>query len=125
MNEPKNKQQEHAWLEIPEKPTVLDLDKIVERCLREALEARRFLKPNLTADLGGEVGLHKALLENVDFQVVSEHVAKSIIGELYELEIIRKLAPMFRMVPQLQNDFGYLDSRLAQHDKLRNLRKEP
>jgi len=121
----KMSKEQHAWLQLPDRPTMLDLEKIVERCLRESLEAGRFLSNSQYTNEIDQAAFHKSLEQSIDFMVVSQHIAKSVIGELYEFEIIRKLAPIFRMIPQLKGDFEYIDDRFKQEEKLRSLRKEP
>jgi len=53
---------------------------------------------------------------------MAKHVANTVNGELHELEIIRKIAPIIRMIPGLQSDFKLIDDRLAEVARIQNLR---
>lgn len=109
----------------PQKQTVLDLSRMIERCLKELLKARRLLNQgSYKLDEDMMQRLYLMVEERLDYETVCQHISKTIIGELYELEMVNKLAPMFRMIPQLQADFKLLDDRYAQEQKLQTLRTE-
>jgi len=51
-----------------------------------------------------------------------KHIALTIVGELHELEVIRKIGPMFRMIESLKEDFRIFDERGQEDYRIRNLR---
>lgn len=76
--------------------TVYQLNEIVEKALKECREAK-LIRPDFEGGI-------------VISQEAAEHISKSVIGELHELEIIRRLAPIFREIPRLVKDFQLVDA---------------
>lgn len=94
--------------------TSLDLKEIITRCVKESEDAGHIT--NIT-ELNGKV--IKGLINEDAF---CDHVAKTVIGELHELEIIRKLAPMFRMFRSIERDMEFIENRQVAEQNIANLR---
>lgn len=81
-----------------EKPkTVYQLEQIVKKALEECVQAG---------------SIRKEVVEDNHFNMdaVANHISQTVIGELHELEIIRRLAPIFREIPRLVRDFEHVDT---------------
>lgn len=81
----------------------VDLKVLVERAINEYYKS-------LERDQASSIG------------EMAQHIANTINGELHELEIVRKVAPIIRMIPGLQADFKLIDDRMAEVARLQNLR---
>lgn len=103
-----------------EKQTVYNLNKLVKRCLEESTRAGDI--ENTTRVENNPRPTTRLTIVNED--AVCDHIAKTIIGELHELEIVRKVAPIFRVVRSLQDDFAVIDSEEKFHTSLQGLRIE-
>jgi hypothetical protein len=99
-------------------PTIYNLQELIDRCFEEARKAG-YLKIEILEHAGTGPQIV------VDQYKLTHHIALTIIGELYELEIIRKIGPMFRMFRQIETDFQNLDHAQALDFRLRNLRRTP
>lgn len=99
------------------KQTVFDLENLIIRCLDEAEKVGYIKKYETAAAPGVEVSEHavgyqlKAIVNEIE---LCKHIAKTIIGELYEFEVIRQISPMFRQLRKLEGDFAYFDSRQSE-----------
>lgn len=82
-----------------------DLKKLIERCFEECERNGAIVEANNT----------KILLRPM---VVSEHITRTIIGELYELEILRKLGPLMRQQKAIESDMKMLEERSDEEWKL-------
>lgn len=91
--------------------TSYELQSLIERCFAECKEAN-FIAANLETK--------QTILLN-EGEVIN-HIANTIIGELHELEMIRRIAPMFREVRRLEGDFNMLDDKEQQRINLAGLR---
>lgn len=80
--------------------TVYQLEQIVKRALEECVQAGT---------------IRKEVVEDNHFNIdaAASHISQTIIGELHELEIIRRLAPIFREIPRLVKDFQLIDAEQA------------
>lgn len=95
--------------------TQYELRDLVRRCFEECKKnkAITLVSPGL---LGKEV---EAL---TDKNAVIEHIAKTIIGELFELEILRKLGPTIRQQKSIEADMEFLEKRADEEWRRQNLR---
>jgi hypothetical protein len=95
-----------------DRKTIQDLERIIERCLNESEQAGDIKTlPKL--------GDHKVLVNRDE---VIRHISKTIIGELFEFEIIRKLAPTFRQFRSLERDLFYIEERESAASEMNKLR---
>lgn len=92
-----------------DKTMCLDLDKLIARCFDECEQVGYLLKSGT-----------KRVIVNQEELV--KHIQKTIIGELFELEICRRLAPIFREAERLSRDFSYLEARDAQEKMMLSMR---
>src|SRR3990172_5545019 len=100
------------------KKYIYNLEGIITRCFEEGKRAG-WIKEKTTA-----------LTMTTEWVIVNEyelvkHISKTTIGELYELEVIRKLAPIFRMFRELNNDFLEIDQSTNEEFRRLNLRRNP
>ena len=87
--------------------TVFEMKDIIERCLVECQEA-------------GYITKDGRIMVNTD--AICDHISKTLIGELMEFEVLRKLAPMFRQLRSIEKDMGYLDDKAATASSYHSLR---
>ena len=88
-----------------ERKTVLDLEEIVKRTLNECVEAKM-----ISAEGDG--------LLYVQTEKVAKHIALSIIGELHELEVLRKIGPVIRAINSIIRDFEFFDEVERNYQKV-------
>jgi hypothetical protein len=88
--------------------TIYELKDIIKRCLNECEQA------------GYIATVNKKII--VDEDMVAEHISKTIIGELLELEILRKLSPIFRTLDSIKVNMKFLDEKQAIDAGISNLR---
>ena len=82
--------------EPSERKTVLDLEEIVKRTLNECVEAKM-----ISAEDEGALYMETAK--------IAKHISLSIIGELHELEVLRKIGPVIRAINSIIRDFDFFD----------------
>lgn len=110
--------------DTPDRKTVYDLQSIIERCFEEAKK------------LGYVRTIDKESIPPVDVihnqEELVKHIALTVIGELYEFEIIRRIGPLFRENRALSHDFlifgeafDLFFDKAVQDAKLHGLRIEP
>lgn len=105
---------------LPEtRKTIYDLEKIVERCFEEAIKAEYIAKST-----GNSAEFKLSVTDYIikNRQDLIRHISHTIVGELYELEIIRKLQPFARALPQILEDFRFLDSSMNAESRKMSLR---
>lgn len=108
--------------------TIYELQALVHRCFEEA-EKAGFIKAYQTAAPPGvevsehAVGYTLKAITNKDELV--KHISRTIVGELYELELIRRIAPIFREVKRLTSDFEFLDVKEQERINISGLRIAP
>lgn len=102
--------------------TTYELQDLVRRCLDELEQAEAIKKERY--QLASHLEVHDRLVIT-DREQVIQHIANTIIGELYELEMIRKIAPIVREVRRLTDDFNMLDDRETKRINLAGLRIAP
>ena len=92
-----------------QRTTIYDLQKIIERCFLECEEAKYIRRRTvMSSDPNTENSVEFVLVSRTE---VEKHISMTVIGELMELEMIRKLSPIFRGVARLAEEFQYLDDR--------------
>ena len=107
---------EHFVPRLPPTSTIYNLRELIQRCFDEGKKAGFLLEYN-AAD-GPRVILQ-------DEFKLTQHIALTIVGEMKELEIVRKVGPMFRMFRELEGNFKELDDAATADFKLRNMRVAP
>lgn len=119
-------------LKKDEKPqvTTYELQDVIRRCLDELEEAEAIKKLSKgETDIANfeisSLASMESILVIADREQIIQHISNTIIGELYELEMIRKMAPIFREVGRLVDDFGMLDEREQKRINLAGLRIAP
>ena len=112
-----------------DRKTIFDLEPIIKRCLEES-KKMGYIKDQVVIDPGLFAQATIQYLANQDELV--HHIALTIIGELYEFEIIRRISPLFRENRALSADFlAFGDAFQLFYDKviadakLRGLRIHP
>jgi len=117
-------------IQQPDRKTVFDLEQIIKRCFEESTKAGdiQVLDEHNTEIATFEVPALEdrtniTLLVNIDN--VAIHISRTIIGELYELEVVRKLAPFFRQFRSMERDLMYLEERQAADTAMLGLRITP
>jgi hypothetical protein len=114
-----------------DRKTVFDLPEIIIRCFEEAKKL---------GYISNYLGTTEELIERKQLPVpiivnqndLAHHISRTIIGELYELEIIRRIVPIFRENRALTHDFLlfgdafelFYDKQI-QEQQLSGLRIEP
>lgn len=99
--------------------TMYDIHRLVERALDECVEAGHIIKVPYSR---GEVGVEDSIFAFASRADAIKHIAFTIQGELFELELCRRLSPIFRGVARLAKDFQYLDDRGRVIKQLASLR---
>ena len=101
--------------------TVYELQSLIERCLEE-VERAGYIKSSsvLETDVNGPGLTERKILVNQE--EIVKHIANTIYGELYELEMIRRMAPIFREFYRLAEDFKMIDERDQKRVNLAGLR---
>ncbi len=100
--------------------TVFDLQELIQRCFNEAKEAGLIKKAAREFYDDAQLPIGQTLIINERDLV--KHIALTIVGELHEFEVIRRIAPLFREVNRLQSDFRYFEEREAADQQMRSLR---
>lgn len=96
-----------------DRPTFHELELVIERCFEEA-EKVKYIEKRIIAGRPNEEPEEKEVLAIVNSMELIKHISKTIIGELYEFEISRKLGPFFRMLRSLESDCKYIEGKHAQ-----------
>lgn len=122
--EPEQKEPELKKDTKPE-VTTYELQDLIRRCLDELEQAQAIEKRPIPEKGQGLIPIMKESLVIQDREQIIQHIANTIIGELYELEMIRKMAPIFREVRRLTDDFNMLDDRETKRVNLAGLRIAP
>lgn len=116
-----------------DRKTVFDLEPIIRRCFEEAKKMGYINDKKLTASAEGiEVKEGISFPQIVNQDELVHHIALTVVGELYEFEIIRRIAPIFRENRALSADFQmfgdafqlFYDKTIAD-SKLRGIRIHP
>ena len=100
----------------PPQSTIYDMEKIIKRCFEEAREAG-YLKPILSSD--DSLAERDVIVNEIE---LAKHISMTLIGELVEFELIRRISPIFRAVEGIRTQFSYLDGRQAMEADVQNLR---
>jgi len=105
--------------------TQYTLEPVIRRALAECLKAK-FISAELTftnLTEPGEIHVRSARVV-IDERQVAAHISATVIGELYELEMVRKLGPLCRALNQLLGDFHMLDEVAADFSRVQTMRIE-
>lgn len=81
--------------------TIFDLKEIIERCFEEGKKAG-YIQNFTIEEFGGKKTEAMRIVNQTD---LVQYISMTIIGELYELELIRRIAPIFRENRALTKDF--------------------
>lgn len=103
-----------------QRKTVQDLEQLITRCFKELEESKDIKKEKIYDD--PKVTDTRTVIVNEEN--VARHISMTIIGELQELEVVRKLAPWFRQMRSLERDMEYIEMRQAAATSLLGLRIE-
>lgn len=104
-------------MEAPAKNYIFDLERIITRCFQEGRKAGWVSQVETVRE--GDV---QAI---ADEHKLVQHISKTVIGELHELELINRLAPIFRSIRQLAHEFEEVDAAHAAEARRLNIRKDP
>lgn len=85
-----------------DRKTVYDLTSIIERCFEES-KKMGYIRTVKRADPEPDEATNIYYIEHKDDLV--KHIALTIVGELYEFEIIRRIGPILRENRALTHDF--------------------
>jgi hypothetical protein len=90
---------------VEDRKTIFNLDEIIARCIKEA-KTMGYIDDKATCIVGEGIEekapVPPLLVNEHDF---IKHLSRTIIGELYEFEIIRRITPIFRENRALTHDF--------------------
>jgi len=81
---------------MSDRKTIFDLQSIIEKCFEDCKKMGYLL------EYRGADGERLLVVNQTD---LINHIRLTVIGELYELEIIRRIAPIFREHRALTTDF--------------------
>lgn len=98
--------------------TQFDLEEIVKRCFAECVDAK-------CIEIEGQTDKHAMgstakIIINED--QVASHISKTIIGELLEFEIIRRMTAVSREAPRIDRDLEYITSMERIHNEKLGIR---
>lgn len=94
--------------------TIYELKELIERCFDECKKAGHIQE---VVDRDGDIAV--AIINS---DAIADHISKTIIGELMEFEILRKLSPMFRTFRSIEDQMKILDDKAAFQAQLPALR---
>ena len=90
-------------MKMESRVTIFQLQELVERAIQECVEADY---------IHGEVNAIES----------AKHISKTVIGELVELEVLRKIQAISRTQKEVSKDLEFLDSVVIEEHKKINLR---
>jgi hypothetical protein len=102
--------------------TIYELQSLVSRCIDEAEKAEFIIELTIPS---ADPAVEKKVKVLLNKEELVKHISRTIVGELFELEIIRRLAPVFREVKRLCNDFELLDIKEQERINIQGLRIAP
>jgi hypothetical protein len=101
--------------------TVHGLRPLIERAIKEYAKMISQVSPDI----------YEPFLDDHARQL-ADHISKTVIGESFELELVRKMRPMvrehgalMRLIGYVAKDFQYLEDDDHNMDVLRDLREPP
>lgn len=101
--------------------TIYDMKDIIKRCFEECEKAGHISKLEEMKNVKtGESEGTFFLVKNAE--EVASHISKTLIGELLEFEILRRLGPAFRSMRNVENDLDFLFRKQLQEASVGNLR---
>lgn len=108
--------------------TIYELKELIERCFDECENAGH-IKEIKVEERVEEEGEKPVVLNPrkviINSDAIADHISKTIIGELMEFEILRKLSPMFRTFRSIEDQMKILDDKAAFQAQLPALRVGP
>lgn len=94
--------------------TQFEMKEVIQRCLKECKEAG-YIASFKTINAGEVETI-------VSQDAIADHISKTLIGELLEFEIIRKLSPVIRQQRSIERDLFLLDEKQKLESSFPNLR---
>ncbi len=95
--------------------TIYEMKAIINRCFEECKDAGHTISYDT-------VGPHGVITVLINQDAIADHISKTLIGELLELEILRKLSPLFRQFRSIEKDLQFLDEQAARESGFQSLR---
>jgi len=84
--------------------TQMDMNVIIERCFEELVKA----------GVAKVSDVPKGSIIILDKPAAALHIQKTLIGELLEFEMIRRISPIFREFPRLESDLLYIKAKMEE-----------
>lgn len=106
-------------MDTENRKTIYDLEKIIERCFDEGIKAE-YVSKSTGSSAEFKLSITDYIIKNR--QGLITHISHTIIGELHELDLIRKLQPFARALPQILDDFSFLEDRMNSQSRKMSLR---
>ena len=97
-----------------------DIPSIIARCFDECKEAGY-----IESVVAVKAGVHSDVDSIVNPTAIAEHISKTLIGELLEFEIMRRLAPIYREDERIKRDLQLIEAEHVRHANLAGLRIDP
>lgn len=106
--------------------TIYEMKDIIKRCFEECEKAGHIKKAKRAQGSHGENRTVDVKFEEetilVNPEEVASHISKTLIGELMEFEILRRMGPAFRSMRSVENDLEFLFRKQQQEISVGNLR---
>lgn len=103
--------------------TVYELREIIQRCLKECEDAKYIQEVGYMSESSdGEIKHSGPMKIIINSDQIADHISKTIIGELLEFEVLRKLSPMFRQLRSIEKNMEFLDDKHAKDSAMQSLR---
>jgi hypothetical protein len=99
--------------------TQFDMKELIERCFRECEESGHI---KVTKKDGPATALGSEVRTIVNLIGICDHIYKTLMGELLEFEIIRKLGPTYRTFRSIERDLERIETRSAIEANIPSLR---
>jgi hypothetical protein len=102
--------------------TQFEMKEIIERCFEE-LERSGAIKPHtFRKDGSTQENPLKTVKTFESASDLADHISKTLIGELLELDIIRRQAAVYREIGRLERDFVFIEAKSRDESEIPNLR---
>ena len=105
--------------------TAFDIKDLIKRCFDELEQSKNITKMQLKLTAVGGIQTEETNIEHrvlLNEDIVADHIAKTLIGELLEFEILRRLGPAYRSINSVENDLNFLFRKEQQEKGLSGLR---
>lgn len=113
-------------MDQPVKKTQFEMEEIATRCLEEAVQAGYIIVYNMDVKIAGkslgEPFKKKVIINEAE---LVKHICKTIIGELLEFDLIRRIAPIYREEKRIEKDLDFIAGKHMAEASFASLRIHP